>query len=100
MLIRIQNIKKPEPKKTTDKSKATTAPAAAAPSTPKEEKKPPAKDDDADPPLPPKKAGETFSQQVANNFRVDEGWSVNLEDVEIERQIGQGTLHSSCGSFV
>lgn len=63
------------------------APPAAAATN---DKKPP-RDDDVDPPLPPKKAGETFSQQVANNFKVDEGWSVNLDDVEIERQIGQGT---------
>ena len=85
-----QNIKKPEPKKKDEKPSKTPTPAAAA----KEEKKapPPPKDDDTDPPLPPKKAGETFSQQVANNFKVDEGWSVNLDDVEIERQIGQGSF--------
>lgn len=91
MCFAIQNIKKPDPKKNDKPPTKAAAPAAAAP---KEEKKAaaPPKDDDVDPPLPPKKAGETFSQQVANNFKVDEGWSVNLDDVEIERQIGQGSF--------
>lgn len=92
MCFAMQNIKKPDPKKN-DKEKPPTKAAAPAAAAPKEEKKAaPPKDDDVDPPLPPKKAGETFSQQVANNFKVDEGWSVNLDDVEIERQIGQGSF--------
>jgi tRNA A-37 threonylcarbamoyl transferase component Bud32 len=42
--------------------------------------------------LPPAKKGQTFSVQVVENFKTDESWSVDLKDLELERQIGQGSF--------
>ncbi len=42
--------------------------------------------------LPPLKKNQNYSQQVVEHFKMEESWSVDLKDLELERQIGQGSF--------